>query len=155
MKVYKGDNLYGQNDPAEEIFFIIRGRVKLYYNIFCQQPNRKAKYKPINICVEGSYFGDVEVILNKGRDVRLAKSKAKEESQLLVVTKKKILDLLHDFPSVFKEMKSVASRRLAYQNRSIDLVKQEFFGVINDEGDRLPEFTMGAVKDETLYEKES
>ena len=52
--------------------------------------------------------------MNKGRDVRLAKSKAKEESQLLVVTKKKILDLLHNFNNVFKEMKAVATRRLAY-----------------------------------------
>ena len=33
------------------------------------------------------------------------------------------------------------------------MVKQEFFGVINEEGERMPEFTMGAVKDEVLNDK--
>ena len=33
MKVYKLDPLYGQGDPAEEIFFINVGRVKFYYNL--------------------------------------------------------------------------------------------------------------------------
>ena len=66
MKVYKDDALYGQNDPAEEIFFIIKGRVKLYYNIFCSRPDREPENVPVNVCVEGTYFGDVEVILNKG-----------------------------------------------------------------------------------------
>ena len=80
MKVYKDDALYGQNDPAEEIFFIIKGRVKLYYNIFCKTPDKNAKNVPVNVCVEGSYFGDVEVILNPGRDVRKTTAVAKHES---------------------------------------------------------------------------
>ena len=80
MKVYKDDALYGQNDPAEEIFFIIKGRVKLYYNIFCKRPDKNAKNVPVNVCVEGSYFGDVEVILNHGRDVRKTTAVAKHES---------------------------------------------------------------------------
>ena len=91
MKVYKDDALYGQNDPAEEIFFIIKGRVKQYYNIFCHQPMKDARNVPVNITVEGSYFGDVEVILNQGRDVRKVMAVAKVESQLLVVTKKTII----------------------------------------------------------------
>jgi len=32
MKVYQKDVLYGQGDQSEEIFFIIKGRVKFYYN---------------------------------------------------------------------------------------------------------------------------
>ena len=35
----------------------------MYYNIFCQHPQRDAQYIPVNIFVEGSYFGDVEVLL--------------------------------------------------------------------------------------------
>lgn len=31
MKVYQKDILYGQGDPSEDIFFIIKGRVKFYY----------------------------------------------------------------------------------------------------------------------------
>ena len=143
MKVFKDDALYGQNDPAEEIFFIITGRVKLYYNIFCKRPDKNAKYVPVNICVEGSYFGDVEVILNHGRDVRKTMAVAKEESQLLVTTKAKIVDLLSNFPSVSREMKVVATRRLGYLTHSIEAVKQEFFGVINDDGEAMHEFTDG------------
>lgn len=90
MKVYKDDALYGQNDPAEEIFFIIKGRVKLYYNIFCVNPEYDAQYVPVNVCVEGSYFGDVEVILNQGQDVRRTMAVAKVESQLLVITRKHV-----------------------------------------------------------------
>lgn len=128
MKVYKDDALYGQNDPAEEIFFIIKGRVKLYYNIFCQIPDREAQYVPVSLFTEGSYFGDVESILNQGRDVRKAMAVAKVESLLLVITKKQMLVLLDSFSSVHKEMKVVANRRLLYLTRAIDSVKQEFFG---------------------------
>ena len=45
------DALYGQNDPAEEIFFIISGRVKLYYNVFCNEPMKVARFIPVNVCV--------------------------------------------------------------------------------------------------------
>ena len=64
----------------------------------------------------------------------MAMTVAKEESQLLVVTKLKMLELLSNFPNVFKEMKVVATRRLAFLKKSIDNVKLEFFGVINDDG---------------------
>jgi len=52
---------------------------------------KDARNVPVNITVEGSYFGDVEVILNQGRDVRKVMAVAKVESQLLVVTKKTII----------------------------------------------------------------
>jgi hypothetical protein len=31
MKVYKKDILYGQNDPAADVFFIIKGRVRFLW----------------------------------------------------------------------------------------------------------------------------
>jgi len=70
MKVYKKDILYGQGDQSEEIFFIIHGRVKFYFNLTHGQKDTKAKNIPINLHVEGSYFGDSDVLLNKGRDGR-------------------------------------------------------------------------------------
>lgn len=143
MKVYKDDALYGQNDPAEEVFFIIKGRVKQYYNIFCQRPDKDAQYLPVNVVTEGSYFGDIEVILNQGRDVRKTMTVAKVESQLLVVTKVRLLPLLASFPNVLKEMKHVASRRLSCISRSIELIKQEYLGVINEQGDAMAEFAEG------------
>ena len=37
-------------------------------------------------------------------------------------------------------MRVVANRRLGYINRSIEQVKQEYFGVINEEGEAMLEF---------------
>ena len=125
MKVYKDDALYGQNDPAEEIFFIIKGRVKLYYNINATRPDKDANFMPVNVCVEGTYFGDVEVILNQGSDVRRTMAIANEECQLLVITRNQIMELLREFVHVFKEMKIVAQRRLGYITTSIEKVKLE------------------------------
>jgi hypothetical protein len=49
---------------------------------------------------------------------------------MLVVTKFKMLELLSNFTSIFKEMKVVAARRLNYLTKSIDDVKKEFSEVI-------------------------
>ena len=64
MKVNKTDALYGQGDQAEEIFFIRQGRVKFYYNVNSSDPDKNSIHIPINVSVEGSYFGDIEVLLN-------------------------------------------------------------------------------------------
>ena len=64
MRVNKNDFLYGQGDQAEEIFFIFKGRVKFKYDVHFMNPERPALAKPINISVKGSYFGDIEVLLN-------------------------------------------------------------------------------------------
>ena len=40
-------------------------------------------------------------------------------------------------------MKVVAARRLGYLTRSIEIVKQEFLGVINEDGIAMHEFTDG------------
>lgn len=127
MKVYKNDILYCQGDPSEEIFFIIKGRVKFYYKRpepTTKQMELKAKGKikskveltPINLQVEGSYFGDNDVLLNEGRDGRDSTAIAETECQLLLITKQQILDLLKKFPLVRKEMKIVATTRY-YHNR--------------------------------------
>ena len=60
-----------------------------------------------------------------------------------MTTKAKIVELLQNFPMIFNEMKVVATRRLGYLSRSIEAVKQEFFGVINEDGEAMHEFTDG------------
>lgn len=79
MKMYKKDILYSQGDPAEDIFFIIKGRVKFFYQKKVTD-EEKAMLKergislpepvPINLHVEGNYFGDNDVLINQGRDGR-------------------------------------------------------------------------------------
>lgn len=65
----------------------------------------KVELTPINLHVEGSYFGDNDVLLNQGRDGRDSTAIAETECQLLLITKQQILDLLKKFPLVRKEMK--------------------------------------------------
>lgn len=43
-----------------------------------------------------------------------------------------MLELLSSFPNVFKEMKVLATRRLNFFKKSIENVKQEYLGVINE-----------------------
>lgn len=78
------------------MFFIIKGRVKFYYEIqFTKEDREKAaaegKVLPIeeaiNRHVEGSYFGDHDVLINQGRDGRDSTAIAETECQLLVITK--------------------------------------------------------------------
>ncbi len=52
LKLKKGETLYRQDDPAEEVFFISKGSVKLV-NEFGQS---------IYAFTEGTYFGEVETI---------------------------------------------------------------------------------------------
>jgi CRP-like cAMP-binding protein len=87
MKVYQKDVLYGQGDQSEEIFFIIKGRVKFYYNTNFKQIEAQPNLVPINLHVEGSYFGDNDVLINSGRDGRDSSAIADVECQLLVINK--------------------------------------------------------------------
>lgn len=122
MKVYKMDFLYGQGDEAAEIFFIFRGRVKFYFNTGRQDDKGIDILKPINVTVEGSYFGDIEVLLNQGREGRLAIAMAMQECQLLVITKSEMKVLLKKWPQYRKEMKMIAQRRRQRYNKSIDCI---------------------------------
>ena len=120
IKVYSKDVLYGQGDQSAEIFFIIRGRVKFFYNVNFKDVHALPNNVPINLHVEGSYFGDNDVLLNQGRDGRDSSAIADVECQLLVISKGQLLDLLRKFPAVKKEMKLVAAKRRAHHQKQIN-----------------------------------
>ena len=80
MKVYPQECLYNQADHADEIFFIVHGRVKIYYDLnegFGDPDNH-----PFNLYVEGSYFGDSDILTNDGKDGRDGTAKADSVSHL-------------------------------------------------------------------------
>ena len=109
MKVSAKDVLYNQGDHAEEIFFIVKGRVKLFYDVSegFGEPNNV----PFNLYVEGSYFGDCDVLVNEGSDGRDGTAEADTESQLLVLNRKDLKMLLDKFMKVGVEMTKVAEMR--------------------------------------------
>ena len=61
MKVYRKDILYNQGDYAEEVFFILKGRVKMYIDVNEGNTDGIIINVPFNLYVEGSYFGDSEI----------------------------------------------------------------------------------------------
>lgn len=85
MRFYSKDILYSQGDHPEEVFFIQKGKVKLVYDI------SMGVGEPIivafNMYVEGSYFGEMEMMLKEyqllGRD---GTAIVDSECHLLVIT---------------------------------------------------------------------
>ncbi len=69
------------------------------------------QYEAINLHVQGSYFGDNDVLINNGRNGRDTTAIAETECQLLVLTKYYLFDILKKFPAYRKEMKQVAQTR--------------------------------------------
>lgn len=119
--------MYGQNDQAEEVFFISRGRVKFYYDLFFNNgPAERHFSQPLSLTVEGSYFGDIEVLLNQGRDGRMAMAVAMTECMLLVITRAEMMKLLKQYPKVKKEMKQVATRRRRRNAKYIEQLHERF-----------------------------
>jgi CRP-like cAMP-binding protein len=119
MKIYAKDTLYCQGDYAEEVFFIYQGRVKMYYDL-----NEKLEGKPIlvpfNLYVEGSYFGDSDIFSAEGiKSVRDSTAISVFESQLLVITKKELLEIFHRFKDIKEEMKKVGEERKKHHSKSI------------------------------------
>jgi CRP-like cAMP-binding protein len=78
MKVYKHDVLYNQGDYAEEVFFILKGRIKMLANV-STNPDELINI-PFNLYVEGSYFGDSDIFLSDERSARDSTALAEVES---------------------------------------------------------------------------
>lgn len=91
LKLLPNDILYTQSEHADEIYFIKRGKIKLYVDINMNDPNiEESQNLPFIAYVEGSYFGDSDIFFadeSKGRD---GTAIADSEAHLLVLTKRDI-----------------------------------------------------------------
>lgn len=119
MKVYSKDILYNQGDHPEEVFFIFQGRVKLCYDVNEGQGDHAINV-PFNMYVEGSYFGDLEIILSrfkrKGRD---GTAIVDSECHLFVIGSKELKQILRHFPEIEDELKRNAHKRRIHHKKSI------------------------------------
>mmetsp|Transcript_2661 Transcript_2661/g.2533 ORF Transcript_2661/g.2533 Transcript_2661/m.2533 type:complete len:92 (-) Transcript_2661:21-296(-) len=86
MRVYSKDVLYNQYDPPEEIFYIMKGRVKLHFDV------NEGRSNLVNILFtiysDGQYFGDSDCFTKEGKKGRDATSIADSECNLLVMNYK-------------------------------------------------------------------
>jgi CRP-like cAMP-binding protein len=90
----KNDVIFSQGDPADAVFYIRKGKVKLVV------ASKQGKQAVVAILGEAEFFG--EGCLN-GQSLRLATARAMTESELMRVQKSEMVRVLHGEPA-FAEM---------------------------------------------------
>lgn len=104
LQVQAGEEVYSEGDYADEIYFIVQGRCSVMWQDVVMK-----KYQ------RGSYFGEVEVILTVARKHAV---QALGKTDLLSMGKKVLALIKEDFPSVYEEMREIASIRDQLNERS-------------------------------------
>ena len=80
--------------------------------------------EPFSLYVEGSLFGDQDILIDNGRNGRDSTAIAQTDVTLLVVTKVQIQKILKKFPRVRRLMMQMAQERKdAIQNAIKDCVQ--------------------------------
>ena len=125
-----GDFIYQINDDSDEIYIILKGRVAFLY------PETDIIIKSM---LQGTYFGDIEVIL---REKRRCTCQMEWEGELLVMSKSMMRKIYNDFPEVYKEMENLAKIRKVKFIESKQTVENVVFGLKNTEsGDHFLHFS--------------
>ncbi len=89
------------------------------------QRDHEAFNVPFNLIVEGSYFGDNDCLFQK-RCIRESMAEAEKASQLLIITKKALEDLLCSFPDIKSQMRNIAKEKKRYYRRlTLELLRQK------------------------------
>lgn len=80
---------------------------------------------PINMYVQGSYFGDIEIMIksNTGRD---STAEVEAESHFLFIQKLQLFTSFKNFPAIEREMHYVAGERKTRHEENIDIVRKKF-----------------------------
>ena len=85
-----GTTVFAQGDPADDLFFIQKGSVKITV------VSRRGKEAVVGILPAGRFFG--EAVLN-GQQVRVATASAVEQSSIARISKTTMIRTLHDQPA--------------------------------------------------------
>jgi CRP-like cAMP-binding protein len=96
--------IYREGDDSDEIYFLYKGRVDFVNSV---------RLIPFKTMLEGSYFGDIEVI---DRTKRICSSRGQTDCEMLVLelsvrTTQRFKELKEDFPEVSEEMQELARIR--------------------------------------------
>lgn len=100
----------------------MKGRVKLKFDITEGMATDHKYQVPINMYVQGSYFGDIEVMLKTqtGRD---STAEVEAESHFLFIGKIQMFAALKNFPAVEREMHYVAGERKNRHEENINTIR--------------------------------
>ncbi|CAG9312247.1 unnamed protein product [Blepharisma stoltei] len=100
MQAFDGQFLYQEATYADEMYFIISGRINLVL------PKNEIVYKSF---LKGSYIGEIEIIIPMSR---ICDTMAFGLCDLLTVSQKDLLSLLEEFPDIHYEMTTIATERI-------------------------------------------
>ena len=125
MNFFSGEYLFHQNDHADEVYFILKGKVKLMYDILEGKVDVPFN-TPFNMYVEGSYFGDSDVLGDHENEGRDGTALVDAESNLYVITRKDLMEVLSmkQFKkTIAKEMMTIARERRIHHKNAIEELK--------------------------------
>ena len=100
----KGQVLYSQDDQAETLFLLKRGRIHLY------RLTPSGKRLELATLPPGTFFGEMPLL---GESLRHAYAEATEESLICVMSRADVERLIREQPQVALRMIEVMGRRLA------------------------------------------
>lgn len=106
LKVPCDDIVYNQRENAKEIYFILKGRVKMWYDL-APSNNMKPVYFGFQHYVEGSHFGDADLISG----IHDSTAIPTEEAHLFVLSQINIKKLIERWPKQMKSFKILANKR--------------------------------------------
>lgn len=120
LELSNGEIVYHKDDYADEVYFISKGRIII-----------RGDYGGIvKNYLQGSYFGELEILSNLLRKFTAAVASA--SAILLIISKRDFLLILKEFPEVFRDVKATAKIREQKINESACEVIQSF---ISNRGD--------------------
>jgi CRP-like cAMP-binding protein len=116
--------MFSEGDYADEVYFLVTGRVNL----------KAANGIAFKTYVQGSYFGEVEILENTVRTYTV--QVASPIAELLAMSKAVFWSMMEEFPQVAQEVIETARLRTLKNNEA----KQHALSLIHDpELDKLPE----------------
>ena len=97
---FAGEYLFTQKEQAEDVYFILKGKVKLMYDL-TEGETDVPYHIPFNMYVEGSYFGDSDVLADTNNEGRDGTALVDAESVIFVIVRKDLLTVLKMFKNSY------------------------------------------------------
>ncbi|CAI2370128.1 unnamed protein product [Moneuplotes crassus] len=114
LKAMAGLVIYNQQEKGKEMYFILKGRIKLWYNLstrYLSPPSMKG----FNQYVEGSYFGDCDIFTG----IHDSTAMPATEVNLLVLSRVDVKRLIEKIPKDMERFTKLAKERIYTHQENI------------------------------------
>ena len=183
LRMSQGDTLYHQKDHAEEIYFIMLGKIKLHVDITpyltelpedalpdnfnsddeTLQRKTDPQLIPFIAYTAGSYFGDVDLFQDKRKSQLSAErdstAVAEQDCNFFVLTKEPFTKMKQVFCAEFAEIQTLALKRRTRHGFLIQSLINKVRAVIEEKRDAVGSIDfmaeLGKTQDFYLHEADS